>query len=74
MTSVINDLVIHKENIAKNLAAPGDLINSEHVLLELIQSGMPRDKAYKKVQEAAFLSQKNNKTIKENLEVINQRQ
>ena len=51
---VIEKMLVHKDNINKNLNLTYGLIHSQQVLLTLVKKGMDRDKAYKKVQSLAM--------------------
>jgi adenylosuccinate lyase len=53
---LIDSLVIHPENIEKNLELTGRLYNSQRILLSLMGKGLPRDTAYKIVQRNALKS------------------
>ncbi|MCM1001877.1 adenylosuccinate lyase [Wolbachia pipientis] len=50
LTDLIDKLVINEENIEKNLNSAKGLIFSQRVLLELVNSGLTREEAYKIVQ------------------------
>ncbi|QKX02326.1 adenylosuccinate lyase [Wolbachia endosymbiont of Dirofilaria (Dirofilaria) immitis] len=54
LADLVNKLVINKENIKKNLNSSKGLIFSQRVLLELVQSGLTREKAYEIVQSNAM--------------------
>lgn len=78
LTDLIDKLVINKENIEKNLNSSKGLIFSQRVLLELVNSGLTREEAYKVVQSNAMKVKQNNsgflaelKQDKSLLEVIN---
>ena len=49
-TSLIDNLVIYKENIERNINLTGGLIYSQNLLLKLIDKKMKREDAYKIVQ------------------------
>ncbi|MDP8969191.1 MAG: adenylosuccinate lyase [Actinomycetota bacterium] len=53
---VIEGLTVFPERMRANLDATGGVISSSQVLLHLVDQGMPRDDAYKVVQEAAMRS------------------
>ena len=55
LTDVIDKLVVHKENMYKNLLLTGGLVFSQRVLLELPLKGVSREDAYKIVQTNAML-------------------
>jgi len=52
--NLIENLVVYKENIQKNLNLTNGLIFSQKVLLKLIEKDMVREKAYKIVQDIAM--------------------
>ncbi|WP_168455989.1 adenylosuccinate lyase [Wolbachia endosymbiont of Ctenocephalides felis wCfeJ] len=54
LTDLIDKLVINEENIKKNLNSAKGLIFSQRVLLELVNSGLTREEAYKIVQSNAM--------------------
>ncbi len=54
LAGVVDTLVIHPENMRKNLARLGGIVNSERVLLALTQKGVSREDAYKAVQGKAM--------------------
>ncbi len=54
VTNVIDKLVIHPENIARNLNHLGGLVFSQQVLLALTKAGVSREDAYHLVQRNAM--------------------
>ena len=56
MTEILKDLVVHKENISKNLEKTKGLVYSQRVLLALTQKGVERQKAYEWVQKNALVA------------------
>jgi adenylosuccinate lyase len=54
MAEVIENLVVHPRNMARNLNLTRGLIHSQQVLLTLVKKGMGRDDAYRKVQTLAM--------------------
>src|SRR6185436_1852939 len=54
MTGIIDKLVVHPENMAKNLDRLGGLVHSQRVLIALTQKGMAREDAYAVVQRHAM--------------------
>src|SRR6185369_11772081 len=54
LTAVLEDLRVYPETMRRNLEAGGGLVHSQRVLLALTSSGMPRDEAYRLVQECAL--------------------
>ncbi len=53
MQAVIEDLVVHPDNMLKNLDASRGMIFSQALLLKLIEKGLTREAAYRLVQESA---------------------
>jgi len=53
-TWVMKNLVVHPENMMKNLEKTNGLIYSQRLLLKLTQAGAQREEAYKWVQAAAM--------------------
>lgn len=51
---LIDGLVIHPENMERNLELTGGLYNSQRVLISLMKKGLPRDTAYEIVQRNAL--------------------
>ena len=54
LAGVVDTLVIHPENMRKNLERLGGIVHSERVLLALTQKGVSREDAYKAVQGNAM--------------------
>src|SRR5262249_4749133 len=54
MTTVVADMRVFPERMKKNLAATQGLVFSGQLLQDLVEKGMPRDEAYKTVQENAM--------------------
>lgn len=54
--NVLNGLKVNKENIEKNLNLTHGLINSQRVLLKLIEKGISREESYKITQDNAIKS------------------
>ena len=52
--SLVDGLVVHTENLARNLDRAGELYFSEATLLALVEAGMPRQEAYVLVQRNAM--------------------
>lgn len=50
MSRIISGLVVMPENMMRNLRLMGDLVFSEHVMVELIRAGLSREDAYKAAQ------------------------
>ncbi len=58
MTEVIKNLVVNKKEMLENLKKTNGLYNSQRVLLNLINKGLTREKAYEIVQSIAMVSWK----------------
>ncbi|HLK24003.1 MAG TPA: adenylosuccinate lyase [Caulobacteraceae bacterium] len=54
LASVVERLVVHPENMRRNLDRLGGLVNSQRVLLALTQKGVSRENAYAAVQRNAM--------------------
>ncbi len=54
MTKLVDNLVVDEARMAANLESTRGLVFSQAVLLELIESGLSRDKAYRIVQRNAM--------------------
>ncbi|WP_114517153.1 adenylosuccinate lyase [Wolbachia endosymbiont of Cylisticus convexus] len=60
LTDLIDKLVVNRENVEKNLNSSRGLIFSQRVLLELVNSGLTREEAYKIVQNNAMKVKQDN--------------
>ncbi len=67
LSNVISNLVIYPQNMLKNLNKTNGLINSQRILLSLIQKGISREKAYEIIQRNAMKVWKENIDFKEEL-------
>lgn len=65
--SVVENLVIHEDNMLKNTEKFGGIVFSQKVLLELIETGLTREEAYRIVQRNALKAFENNGDFKANL-------
>lgn len=65
--SVIDNLVVHEKNMAKNANLFGGIVYSQKVMLELIEKGLTREEAYKIVQRNAHEAFENDGNFKTNL-------
>ncbi len=54
LAGLVDKLVIHPENMRKNLDSLGGLVFSQRVLLALTQAGMSREDSYRTVQSTAM--------------------
>jgi adenylosuccinate lyase len=55
-SGLVEGLVVHPERMRQNLDLSGGLIFSEGVMLALVRTGLPRQKAYEIVQRSAMAS------------------
>jgi adenylosuccinate lyase len=65
MNHVLDEIVVNKKNIAKNLNLTHGLIYSQKVLLKLVEKGITREQAYLVVQENAMKSWNTGQEFKE---------
>jgi adenylosuccinate lyase len=61
MIHIIDNLVVSKENIDKNINKSNKIFLSQNLLLALIKKDFSREEAYKTVQKLAFSSKTYNK-------------
>src|SRR6202022_143964 len=54
MTAIIGEMRVFPERMIRNLESTHGLIYSGQLLQDLVEKGMPRDNAYKAVQENAM--------------------
>ncbi|MBT8495224.1 MAG: adenylosuccinate lyase [Deltaproteobacteria bacterium] len=64
-TRLIDGLVVHPERMQANLERTGGLFFSEAVLLAMVRSGLPRQKAYEMVQRSALAAHRGEGEFKE---------
>lgn len=67
LTDVIDNLVIHPENMLTNMNKLRGLVMSQRILLALIQAGISREDAYRLVQRNAMKVWEDGKDFKEEL-------
>jgi len=65
MTAVIADMRVFPERMKKNLDATQGLVFSGQLLQDLVEKGMPRDDAYKAVQENAMAAWETDNSFRE---------
>jgi adenylosuccinate lyase len=65
MTTVIADMRVFPERMLRNLDATQGLVFSGQLLLDLVEKGMPRDDAYKAVQENAMAAWESDSSFRE---------
>lgn len=56
MTGMINNLLVYPENMKKNMERTHGLLFSQRVMLELVDKGLTRERAYELVQRNAMKS------------------
>jgi len=65
--NVVDNLVVHEDNMLKNANLFGGIVYSQKVLLTLIEKGLTREDAYRIVQRTAINAFENNGNFKSNL-------
>ena len=65
--NIIDNLVIHEDNMLKNTEKFGGIVFSQKVLLTLVEKGLSREDAYRIVQKNALSAFENNGNFKLNL-------
>jgi len=65
MSDVVKNLIVNEKRMLDNLNNSKGLYNSQRVLLKLIEKGLTREVAYKKVQKIAMDSWNKNKNFKD---------
>ena len=65
MTGVVADMRVFPERMRKNLDATQGLVFSGQLLQDLVEKGMPRDEAYKTVQENAMAAWETDSSFRE---------
>jgi adenylosuccinate lyase len=65
MTTVIGDMRVFPERMKQNLDATQGLVFSGQLLQDLVEKGMPRDDAYKVVQENAMIAWESDSSFRE---------
>ncbi len=64
---IVENLVIHEDNMLKNTDKFGGIVFSQKVLLSLVEKGLTREQAYEIVQKNALDAFNNNGNFRENL-------
>lgn len=65
--NIVENLVVHEDNMLKNTEKFGGIVFSQKVLLELIEKGLTREEAYRIVQKNALDAFENDGDFKANL-------
>ena len=66
-TEVLENLIVHKDNMKRNLDKTKGIISSQKVMLKLVEKGISREDAYKLIQEKAMTSFLKNEDFKTHL-------
>ena len=64
-TGLVKGLVVHADRMKANLDRTGGLYFSEAVLLALVKTGLPRQKAYEIVQRSALEALRSGKSFRD---------
>jgi adenylosuccinate lyase len=65
MTAIVGDMRVFPERMLKNLELTQGLVFSGQLLQDLVEKGMPRDDAYKAVQENAMAAWESDSSFRE---------
>ncbi len=65
--NIIENLVVHKQNMLKNIDKFGGIVFSQKVLLKLVEKGLTREEAYRVVQRNALEAFEHDGNFKANL-------
>jgi len=65
MTMIIGEMLVFPERMMRNLESTHGLIYSGQLLQDLVEKGMPRDDAYKAVQENAMAAWESDTSFRE---------
>ena len=68
MTAIVADMRVFPERMKKNLEMTQGLVFSGQLLQDLVEKGMPRDEAYKTVQENAMAAWEKDTSFRERVE------
>jgi len=66
--SIMENIIVHKENMLNHTNEFGGIVYSQKVLLTLVAKGLTREDAYRIVQKNALDAFQNHKNFKKNLE------
>jgi len=67
MNRILSGLVVYPDNMLKNLEKTQDVIFSGTVLLELVDKGLSREKAYEIIQRTAFNAREKNMGLEKSM-------
>src|SRR5208282_2584596 len=65
MTAIVGEMRVFPERMLKNLESTHGLVYSGQLLQDVIEKGMPRDDAYKAVQENAMAAWETDSSFRE---------
>src|SRR5271170_4668054 len=65
MTAIVGEMRVFPERMLRNLESTHGLVYSGQLLQDLVEKGMPRDDAYKAVQENAMAAWENDTSFRE---------
>jgi len=63
--TLIEGLVVHPDNMLKNIASSGGIVFSQRILLTLVDKGITREQAYKIVQSCAMEARNSGRQMKD---------
>lgn len=66
--NIVENLVVHEDNMLKNTDKFGGIVFSQKVLLSLVEKGLTREEAYTVVQKNALDAFNNNGNFRDNIE------
>jgi adenylosuccinate lyase len=67
MTAIVSDMRVFPQRMLRNLELTNGLVYSGQLLQDLVEKGMPRDDAYKAVQENAMAAWENDSNFRERI-------
>lgn len=65
MTAIVSQMRVFPERMLRNLESTKGLVYSGQLLLDLVEKGMPRDEAYKVIQENAMAAWESDSSFRE---------
>src|SRR5436853_5739111 len=67
MTAILGQMRVFPERMIRNLESTHGLVYSGQLLQDLVEKGMPRDEAYKAVQESAMAAWESNTSFRDRI-------
>src|SRR5205085_5720625 len=67
MTAIVGEMRVFPERMRRNLESTHGLVYSGQLLQDLVEKGMPRDDAYKAVQESAMAAWEADTTFRDRI-------